>query len=123
MVTILFVDDQQDLATVYKMMLELTESTTVTLAYDGEKALALARSLHPDVIITDMKLPRLTGLELIRQLRADESTESIPIIGMSADGSYGINIAEHGMDAFLQKTFEFVDLQATIKAVLAINIE
>lgn len=123
MVNILFVDDQQDLAAVYKMMLELTPSFKVTLAYDGAKAFTLIQEQAFDVLVTDMKLPKLSGLELIKQLREQESTEKLPIIGMSADESYSVNISEHGMDAFLQKTFEFTDLLATIKAVLSIKIE
>ncbi len=60
----------------------------VVTAIDGEEALRLTRAEHPDVILLDVRLPLLDGWDVVRQLKADPETSSIPVIAMSA---YGID--------------------------------
>lgn len=56
---------------------------TVTTAADGEEGLHLARSERPDIILLDMLMPRLSGLEVLRALRSDEATRSMPVLILS----------------------------------------
>lgn len=56
---------------------------TVTSAVDGEAALQLARSERPDLILLDMLMPRMTGLDVLRALKADAQTRAIPVLVLS----------------------------------------
>jgi len=56
---------------------------TVTTAADGEEGLRLARSERPDIILLDMLMPKLSGLEVLRALRSDEATHSMPVLILS----------------------------------------
>jgi CheY-like chemotaxis protein len=56
---------------------------TVVTATDGEAALALARSEAPDLLLLDILMPKLTGLEVLRRLRADQQTRGIPVLVLS----------------------------------------
>jgi CheY-like chemotaxis protein len=56
---------------------------TVTTAADGEEGLRLARSERPDIILLDMLMPKLSGLEVLRALRSDEATRSMPVLILS----------------------------------------
>lgn len=56
---------------------------TVTTAADGEEGLRLARSERPDLILLDMLMPKLSGLDVLRALRGDEATKSVPVLILS----------------------------------------
>jgi len=56
---------------------------TVTTAADGEEGLRLARSEHPDLILLDMLMPKLSGLEVLRALRGDAATRNVPVLILS----------------------------------------
>ncbi len=56
---------------------------TVTTAADGEEGLRLAQSERPDIILLDMLMPKLSGLEVLRALRSDEATRSVPVLILS----------------------------------------
>ena len=56
---------------------------TVTTAVDGEEGLRLARSERPDIVLLDMLMPKLSGLEVLRALRGDEATRGVPMLILS----------------------------------------
>ncbi len=83
MARILFVDDDQFTLETLNKSVQLFGHQAI-LATNGEQALKLARECSPDLIMTDMMLPDMDGLALVRMLREDEGTTQIPIIMLSA---------------------------------------
>tara|TARA_Y100001968_G_scaffold294260_1_gene300719 strand:- start:167 stop:568 length:402 start_codon:yes stop_codon:yes gene_type:complete len=82
---ILVVDDEQHILQVLSLKLR-NAGFDVHTAGDGEEGLHLARSLAPDLVITDVQMPYMTGLELSRALAHDPSTAAMPVIILTARG-------------------------------------
>jgi two-component system alkaline phosphatase synthesis response regulator PhoP len=94
------------------------EGHQVTRAADGETGLRLARENEPDIMILDVMLPKMTGLEVCKQLRGDGS--DLPIIMLTARGQeidkvLGLKL---GADDYVTKPFSFMELMARVEAVL-----
>jgi CheY-like chemotaxis protein len=81
--TVLLVDDEIAIVSLLQDTLEDAGYAVLT-ALNGQQALALAWEHAPDLVLTDVMMPRLDGVELARQLRADSRTRHIPILAMSA---------------------------------------
>ncbi len=94
------------------------EGYAVRSAMDGEAGLALARSEHPDLILVDVMLPRLGGLEVIRAVRADD--EHTPILVLSAKGQEADKVIglQLGADDYVVKPFSLKELLARIAVAL-----
>ena len=92
----------------------------VVAARDGEEAVQLAGERDPDLMILDVMLPRLDGLQVTRRLRADGRTARLPIIlltarAQEADVTRGF---EAGADDYLRKPFSSRDLAARVQAII-----
>ncbi|HYO70233.1 MAG TPA: response regulator [Archangium sp.] len=111
---ILLVDDDLDLIEIYTELLEQL-GFSITSALDGQKALALAPRLQPDLIITDVSMPRMDGLELCRRLRADERIHDIPLIIHSSEVELRVPPGE----VFLPKPCELSALVTLVDQLLA----
>ncbi len=114
---ILVVEDEQRLAFLLRRVL-LEERHTVDLAYDGQSGLDLALSDTYDVVILDVMLPGLDGLEVCRQMRAERIMT--PVLMLTARGAVedrvaGLNV---GADDYLVKPFAIEELLARINALL-----
>jgi len=81
---ILVVDDAETILMMERMI--LGKSYTVVTAKDGEKALAVAASEKPDLIILDIVMPNMDGFEVCRRIKSDENTKSIPVIMVTTKG-------------------------------------
>jgi phosphate regulon transcriptional regulator PhoB len=116
---ILIVDDEKDIVKLLDYNLK-KESFRTVIAYDGEEALGLAVKERPDVIILDLMLPGLDGLEVCKALKKEEKTASIPIIMLTAKAQEADKIVglELGADDYVTKPFSPRELIARIKAVL-----
>jgi DNA-binding response OmpR family regulator len=114
--TVLIVDDDLRLAEVVTRYLE-RDGFTVELADDGAVGLEQALSDPPDLVVLDLTLPTIDGLEVCRRLRRDSS---IPIVMLTARGDEGDRVAglELGADDYVTKPFSPRELSARIKAVL-----
>ena len=116
---VLIVDDFEDARDLYAEFLRL-QGYEVTGAADGPAALNLALPAEYDVIVLDLALPRMDGLEVLRQLRADPRTRRTPIIILSA--SVGQEPREDalaaGADLFLEKPCLPDELEHAIQSVL-----
>ena len=114
----LVVEDQNDVA--HLVGLVLNEICVVHYATDGEQGLAKACDLLPDVIVTDVKMPLMDGLEMLRLLRKNEQLRHIPVIMLSARTSDDDRIRgiETGADAYLVKPFVREELLAWVKRLL-----
>jgi CheY-like chemotaxis protein len=89
-------------------------------ACDGEEALIIARGIRPDLIITDVIMPRLNGYELCERLKADEATRAIPLVLVTVRaGEKDLRKGSTaGADAYLIKPFHLTDLQEVIDNLL-----
>ncbi|MDR1533251.1 MAG: response regulator transcription factor [Clostridiales bacterium] len=113
---ILVVDDEKLIVKGIKFSLE-QEQMEVETAFDGEDALNLARRNNYDLILLDVMLPKLDGLDVCRQIR---EFSDVPIIMLTAKGEDMDKIMglEHGADDYMTKPFNIVELKARIKAIL-----
>lgn len=114
---ILVVDDEPQMLLGLRDNLEL-EGYEVLTAADGEQGLAKALALRPDLVILDLMLPRKSGLEVCRDLRARANT--IPVVMLTARSQDTDKILglELGADDYLTKPFSIAELLARIRAVL-----
>ncbi len=121
---ILVVDDEADLVELVSYNLK-KEGFVVDSASDGETALIKVRKGKYDLLILDLMLPGIQGIELCRILRNDSKTASLPIIMLTAKGEEVDRILglEMGADDYLTKPFSPRELIARVKAVLRRSVE
>ena len=117
--TVLIVDDEKDLVDLVRYHLE-KDGLTCLEARDGETALQLASDHIPDLIVLDLMLPGVDGLEVCRKLRKDTKTAGIAIIMLTAKTDEVDRIVglEMGADDYIVKPFSPRELVARVKAVL-----
>jgi len=116
MLTILVVDDNAHLQMAFKKVLT-SSGYRVELAGDGEEGLRLAHSARPDVIVLDMLLPKLGGVEVLRALKADHATATIPVIALSGlPKSNEARLRRDGAISYLQKS-NLEDLDVLLQAI------
>jgi len=113
---ILVVDDEKLIVKGIKFSLE-QDGMAVDTAYDGEEALQLAKSDAYDLIVLDVMLPKLDGLQACQQIR---EFSAVPIIMVTAKGEDMDKIMglEYGADDYITKPFNILELKARIKAIL-----
>jgi DNA-binding NarL/FixJ family response regulator len=118
-VRLLLVDDEPGLRTAVKAYLE-DEGFVVTTANDGEEGWTVAQELIPDVVITDVMMPRCDGYGLLKRLRADERLGGTPVIFLTAKGMTADRIAgfQAGADDYIPKPFDPDELVARVNNVV-----
>lgn len=119
MKSILIVDDEPDIIALVSYNLK-KEGFAITAAYDGGEALASLEKTEFDVVILDLMLPDIHGMEICRILRAAPKTKNIPVIMLTAKGEeydriQGLDI---GADDYMTKPFSPRELVARVRAVL-----
>ncbi len=114
---ILLVDDEASIVQLAKLYLE-REGFNVQSVGDGLKALDLAHALHPDLMVLDIMLPGLDGLEVCRRLRADKDTLAILMLTARDEDIDKILGLELGADDYMTKPFNPRELVARVKAIL-----
>jgi phosphate regulon transcriptional regulator PhoB len=116
---ILVVDDEKNIVDLIAYNLE-KEGYATMKTYDGESALELIKAKKPDLVILDLLLPGIGGLEVCKFLRRDAETETIPIIMLTAKGEQIDKILglEMGADDYVTKPFNVRELIARVRAVL-----
>jgi two-component system phosphate regulon response regulator PhoB len=116
---ILVVDDEEDLLELVNYNLS-REGFRVECVATGEAALSAARKNLPDLIVLDLLLPSVDGLEICRRLKGDEKTKHIPIIMLTAKSEESDMVAglELGADDYMTKPFSPRVLLARVKAIL-----
>jgi two-component system cell cycle response regulator DivK len=119
MATILIVEDNPTNLKLSTFLLESAEYT-VLAATNGEAALTLAHEGRPDLILMDIQLPGMDGLQATALLKADESTRDIPVIALTALAMKGDEerILAAGCDGYIAKPLDYKDFLARIKSRL-----
>jgi two-component system alkaline phosphatase synthesis response regulator PhoP len=116
---VLIVEDERDIRELLRFNLE-QEGFAVLEAEEGELALALVRRERPAVVILDVMLPGMSGLDICRALRQDEDTERVPIVMLTAKAAESDKVVglEIGADDYVTKPFSPRELVARVRAVL-----
>src|SRR5881397_1881006 len=111
---ILLVDDDEEIRASLRRSLAL-EGYKIAQAADGSEALRLAREAPPDLVVLDVMLPEVDGLEVCRRLRRDTSTASVPIIMLTAKSDEVDRVVglEVGADDYVGKPFSPKELVAS----------
>ncbi len=117
--SILIVEDEEALAQLLQYNLE-KEGYQITRAADGEEAMLLADEAAPDLVLLDWMLPKLSGIEVCRRLRANRKLRNTPIIILTARGEETDRIRglDTGADDYLVKPISMTELVARVRAVL-----
>jgi two-component system, cell cycle response regulator DivK len=120
MATVLVVEDNAANMKLAKFLLESAGHTVVS-ARDAESGLTLARDGQPDLILMDIQLPRMDGLEATALLKRDDATRAIPVIALTALAMKGDEerIRAAGCDGYIAKPLAYREFLATISAHLA----
>jgi len=118
--TIIIADDDQAFRSVLKPLLEKErELSVVGEAADGLEAIDRARALSPDIILMDLAMPRLNGLEATRIIKTERPGSTVVILTQHQEPAYQRAAAQGGADAFLPKTTRLADLLTTIRQLTA----
>jgi len=118
--TILTADDDQRFLEIVKCHLEKDPDLSIVgQATDGEQAIRLARELQPDVVLMDISMPRLNGLEATRRIKAEQPNTKVVIVTIHDEEPYRKAAAESNADSFLCKKTLCTTLLPTIRQVMA----
>ncbi len=114
---ILIVDDNQDLVRALQMLLKKFD---LILADNGKEAVEIAFTLKPDLILMDINMPEMDGLQATRLIRQDPQTRSIPILAITAGISNSVEeeCARIGCDDFIAKPFTYEQLVSRMEKLL-----
>jgi CheY-like chemotaxis protein len=114
---ILVVEDTFDTRKLVKAMLTL-EGYTVYEAADGKEGLAQAQGMRPDMIVTDIRMPEMSGIEMVELLRQDKTFEKTPILVLSAFGDEITNAINAGANGALLKPVMPENIIRAVKRML-----
>ena len=117
---ILVVDDEQEIRILLDHFLK-DQGYEVVLASDGNQALKLAAEENPQVIILDIKMPGLDGLEVCKLLKGKEQTRLIPIIVITGFEDNKMEALNRGADDFVNKPFDMAEIAIRVKSALRIR--
>nr|WP_321400612.1 response regulator [uncultured Desulfobacter sp.] len=117
--TILIVDDEEDILELIKFNLK-GEGYNILQAMTGEEAIKIAKQSGPDLMVLDLMLPGIDGLEVTRYLKNNDTTTDIPIVMLTAKGEESdiITGLELGANDYISKPFSPRELTARIRAIL-----
>ena len=116
---LLVADDDEDILTLVQLRLSRS-GYEVVVARDGEEALRLAQEKHPDLAVLDWMMPKASGIEVLRAIRAGSDTADIPVVLLTARASEA-DIQEGltaGADDYIAKPFSPQELAARVQAIL-----
>ena len=116
---ILVIDDEEDIVDLISYNLK-KEGFSIIKAYDGEAALRLVKLQKPDLLILDLMLPRMSGIDVCKTIRSNPDSANLPIIMVTAKGDEIDKIIglEIGADDYITKPFSIKELVARVRAVL-----
>lgn len=118
--TVLIIDDNPDLLDIVDAILS-ESGFLVAKAVSGEAGLSIARSLHPELILLDLNMPRMDGWEVLKLLKSETATQDIPVAIFSVrtdlkDKMFGL---QRGAVDYISKPFQYDQLSERIRRILA----
>jgi CheY-like chemotaxis protein len=113
--TVIVADDEVHIVDVVALLLEPFD-VTVVKAYNGEQVLHAMREHAPRLVITDIMMPKLNGIEVCRRIKADPSTAMIPVILLTSIPDDAVE--RSGADAFIPKPFNIEQIEAYARRYL-----
>ena len=115
---VLIVEDERHIIESLSFVLE-AEGFDVASELDGEAALRHLRADPPDVLVLDLMMPKMNGLEVLKALRADAALRSLPVVVLTAKGrQQDRRMAEEiGVDAFMTKPFSNLDVVEAVRRI------
>ena len=121
---ILIIDDEEDFCFFVKKNLEAISNYEIITANKGKKGIQIARKEKPDLILLDIMMPGIDGFEVLKRLKANEKTQSIPVIMLTAKDEDESKIKASGLycEDYLVKPVEKLVLRAKIQKVLSLKI-
>ena len=117
---VLVVDDEREIRDLLRTSLS-AEGYEVVVASNGEEAIGLAKTENPQVILLDIEMPGIDGIETCKRLEADEKTRLIPIIMMTSRGDRDIEAYLEGATDVVNKPFDIVQLAIRVKSMLRVR--
>ena len=119
--TVLLIEDEPNIAEAIRFVLS-RDGWTVSVLSDGTTALAEVARLQPDLVILDLMLPGMSGLEIVGLLRADPATQRLPVMMLTAKGlGRDREAAERaGVSLFMTKPFANADVVAQARALVGL---
>jgi two-component system cell cycle response regulator DivK len=116
MATVLVIEDNPANMTLAVFLLQSSGHTVLT-ATDAEAGLTLARDGHPDLILMDIQLPEVSGLEVTKWLKEDDSLKSIPVVAVTAFAMKGDEevIRQGGCEAYISKPISVTSFLDTVR--------
>ncbi len=116
---ILVADDDPDILNIVSMSLE-TQGYTIYKATNGREAVDLAKAHRPDLILMDMMMPVVSGYEAVSELKADEGTHDIVIVGLSAKAMATDmeRATDVGIDGYITKPFRIAQVLSVVESYL-----
>lgn len=117
--TILVVDDEKELGETVKMMLEVAGGYRVITAFDGKEGIKKAYTFKPDLILMDIKMPEMDGLDALKIIKENDSTMAIPVIMLTAcaEDVYRLKASQLYDEDYLIKPIKTDELLASIARV------
>jgi CheY-like chemotaxis protein len=121
---VLVADDEPEVVDLVRMMLEMEGGYTILSAADGPQTLKCIQAYRPDLILLDIRMPKMSGLMVLDYLRANPATADIPVIMLSVVTTYPEvrSALERGAIAYLAKPFELREMTRLVARVLAMNL-
>ncbi len=113
----LIVEDDRDIVALYRHVLDIGGYRT-EIVLDGTRALERIFAIHPDIILLDLQLPGTSGVEILRRIRADESTAAIPVVAITANASLADSLPVEP-DLLLQKPVNISQLGELVQRLRA----
>lgn len=116
---VLIAEDERNIAESLRFLLTRA-GHEVSLALDGAEALVMVRRMQPDALVLDLMLPKVSGFDILKQLRAEEETRTLPILMLTAKGQANDRqtAQDLGVDAFVTKPFANDEVVAAVERLL-----
>lgn len=115
MAKVLIIEDEKMIRELLKEFFKLVKKEEILEASNGMEGISIAVKEKPEVIFCDIRLPDISGLEIIRQLRNNQSFKKTRIIAMSAEYDNKNKALEKGANAFLEKPFSISEIERVLK--------
>lgn len=118
---VLYLDDNPSNVKLMRMVMAMRGDTVLSVAADGARGLARARSESFDLVLVDLYLPDARGDEILKQLRAHEATAVLPAVVVSAEDDATVvrQAMQAGADAYITKPFDVAELLEVVDRLLA----